>query len=120
MSAPFRNYNDFFLFYLRQHRTRANRALHAVGTALGLAVVIAAVALRHPWYALLWIPIGYGFAWIGHLLIENNQPATWGYPIWSFISDFHMLWLMVTGRLHPYLTSAESAAAARRTTAAAD
>ena len=117
MSALFRTYDEFFLFYLRQHSNRANRTLHAVGTALGTASVIAAVVLRNPWYALLWVPIGYGFSWAGHLFVEHNRPATWGHPLWSLISDFRMLGLMITGRLHSRLAEAEAEASH---TAAAD
>jgi hypothetical protein len=102
--AQFRNYDEFFVFYLQQHRSPGNRALHVTGTALGILTVIAAVALHHPWWALLWLPIAYGCAWTGHFLLEKNKPATFGYPFWSFISDFRMLWLMLTGQLGKWLT----------------
>jgi hypothetical protein len=108
MSRNFRNFDDFFLFYLGQHSNPANRLLHACGTTLGLAVVVAALALGHPWFALLWIPVGYGFAWTGHLLVEGNRPATWGHPWWSLLSDFRMLGLMLTGRLNSWLQRAEA------------
>lgn len=98
-TPTFRSYDEFFGFYLQQHSDPANRVMHAVGTTLGFAVAIAAFATGHPWYALLFFPIGYGFAWTGHLLIEENVPATFGHPFWSFISDFRMLGLMFTGRL---------------------
>ncbi len=107
MSTKFRTFDEFFLFYLRQHSSRANRLLHACGTLLGLALVIAALWLHHPWLALLWIPVGYGFAWTGHLLLEGNRPATWGHPWWSFIADFRMLALMVTGRIDEWMAQAE-------------
>ena len=101
MSSPptFHSYDEFFVFYLRQHSDRGNRVLHLIGTTLGLAVVIVAFATGHPWYALLFFPIGYGFAWTGHLLLERNVPATFGHPFWSFLSDFRMMGLMLTGRL---------------------
>lgn len=105
MSEPpqFANYNEFFAFYVKQHSDPRNRLMHACGTTLGIAVVVFALATGHPWFALLWIPVAYGFAWTGHFLIEKNKPATFGHPLWSFISDFRMLGLMLVGRLGPYL-----------------
>ena len=102
-SPRFDNYDHFFAFYMQQHSQRRNRILHACGTSLGLLTVIVAFALGHPWWAFLWIPIGYGFAWTGHFLVERNKPASFGYPWWSFLSDFRMLGLMLTGRLGPWL-----------------
>jgi len=96
----FANYEEFFAFYLEEHSDRRNRILHAVGTGLGLAVVVGAFVFRHPLYALAWPIVSYGFAWTGHFLLEGNKPASFGHPFWSFISDFRMLWLMLTGRLH--------------------
>ena len=95
----FHSYDEFFTFYLQQHSDPRNRILHAIGTTLGIAVVVAAFTSGHPWYALLFFPIGYGFAWTGHFVLEKNKPATFGHPFWSFISDFRMLGLMFTGRL---------------------
>ncbi len=95
----FQSYDEFFTFYLLQHSDPRNRILHAVGTTLGIAVVVLAFVSGHPWYALLFFPVGYGFAWTGHFALEKNKPATFGHPFWSFISDFRMLGLMLTGRL---------------------
>ncbi len=106
----FSGYDEFFLFYLTQHSDARNRALHAIGTATSIAVVVAAFASHHPWYALLWPVIAYGFAWTGHFLVEGNRPATFGHPWWSFISDFRMVWLMVTGQLNERLTAARAQA----------
>jgi hypothetical protein len=103
MKKEFASYDDFFAFYVQQHREPANRWMHACGTLLGISVMVAAFATGHPWWALLWIPLAYGFAWTGHFLIERNKPATFGHPWWSFISDFRMLALMLTGRLGPWL-----------------
>jgi len=103
MAGKFQSYDDFFAFYVQQHSHPGNRLLHAIGTTLGLTVLISSLALGHPWLALLWLPIGYGFAWTGHFLIEGNRPATFGHPWWSFLSDFRMLALMLTGRLDPWL-----------------
>jgi hypothetical protein len=108
MARDFENYDDFFAFYVQQHSHPGNRLLHALGTTLGISVLIAALVLGHPWLALLWIPIGYAFAWTGHFLLEGNRPATFGHPWWSFLSDFRMLALMFTGRLDPWLKRAST------------
>jgi len=104
----FKSYKEFFAFYLEEHSDSRNRLLHAIGTFLGLAVVVAAFIFRHPIYALTWPIVSYGFAWTGHFLIERNKPATFGHPFWSFISDFQMLWLMLTGRLEERMANGSS------------
>jgi hypothetical protein len=98
----FESYNDFFVFYLSQHSKPGTRYMHLCGTVLGLAVVIAAIATGHYWWILLWPVIGYSFAWVSHFWIEGNRPATFGHPFWSFISDFRMVYLMLTGQLTNY------------------
>jgi hypothetical protein len=32
-------------------------------------------------------------------LIEKNKPATFQYPLWSFMADYKMIALMITGRI---------------------
>ena len=84
-----KNYEEFWGFYLRAHSRRGTRALHYIGTTLGLCCLGAAAFLGDG----RWIPagfvLGYGFAWTGHFFIEGNKPATFGHPLWSFYSDFH-------------------------------
>lgn len=102
----FSTYDEFFVFYVGEHRDPRNRVFHAIGTLFGLAILIAAFVLGHPWLALLWLPAAYGFAWVGHFLLERNKPASFSHPLWSFISDFRMLFLMLTGGLEPWLERA--------------
>src|SRR5215510_9514404 len=106
----FSSYEDFFTFYLHEHSDPRNRAMHAAGTLLGLATLIVPIVIGRPWYALLWPVVAYSFAWTGHFLIEGNKPATFGHPFWSFISDFKMLGLMVTGKLSARLANGSSSA----------
>jgi hypothetical protein len=98
-ATEFSNYDEFFAFYLTQHSDRVNRILHACGTILSIAFAIAMIYTGHAWWALAWPLIAYSFAWFGHFVVEGNKPATFGHPWWSFISDFRMLWLMLTGNL---------------------
>ena len=109
----FTSYEEFFTFYLGEHSDPRNRAMHAAGTVLGLGTLIVPFAIGRPWYALLWPLVAYGFAWTGHFLIEGNKPATFGHPFWSFISDFRMLGLMLTGRLKARMAANVTAAERR-------
>jgi hypothetical protein len=104
-TQQFSSYNDFFVFYLGEHSKAGTRYMHLCGTVLGLAVLIWAIVTGHYWWILLWPVIGYAFAWIGHFGIEGNRPATFGHPFWSFISDFKMVYLMLTGQLSSWLSA---------------
>ena len=101
-----RSYQEFWLFYLQEHSHPKNRALHLLGTAIVLVIVSVSFFSRD--WAVLWaLPvIGYGFAWLGHFLIEKNRPATFKYPFWSLISDFKMFFHFVSGSLASELSRA--------------
>ena len=45
------------------------------------------------------VAFAYACAWGGHFGIEKNRPATFQYPLWSFVSDLRMWSHMVRGRL---------------------
>lgn len=84
-------YKEFWPFYLSQHKHTLNRFLHRVGTLLSIILFFYLIT-QQLWIQLLLVPIvGYSFAWFGHFVIEKNVPATFTYPIWSFISDLRML-----------------------------
>jgi hypothetical protein len=100
----FASFREFYPFYLGEHAARANRIMHLAGTSIALSTgvyaalcTVAALAahlrsdlehlipksLRPLWGAKEWLKLaitatvqGYAWAWVGHVLIEKNRPAT--------------------------------------------
>lgn len=96
---PPKSFDDFWLFYLREHSRPQTRALHYAGTAAVLLIAAGAL-LTGTWWLLALLPVaGYGFAWTAHFAVERNRPATFAHPLWSLGADFRMFFLWVSGRL---------------------
>ena len=73
--------------------------LHLLGTVVGIGLAVFLIASGRWWLFFLGVIPGYGAAWIGHFFIEKNRPATFHHPLWSFMGDYKMIWLMLTGRM---------------------
>lgn len=93
-------YAEFWDFYVAEHSHPLTRYLHFVGTLLGIVLFVWILRSGQYIYLLLCLIIGYTFAWFGHFFVEHNKPATFKYPLWSFISDYKMIWMMLTGRMN--------------------
>jgi hypothetical protein len=94
-----RTFAEFWPFYVREHSRVGTRALHALGTLTGTALLVAFAATgRWLWLPLALVP-GYAAAWVGHFFVEHNRPATFKHPLWSFIGDYKMVALMLAGRM---------------------
>mgnify|MGYP000932928838 CR=1 FL=1 len=90
---------DFWTMYLKAHRHRLNRRLHALGT-LGYLTGLAWIIAKGAWPWIPALPIwAYGCAWTGHFGVEGNRPATFGHPFLSLWSDHRMVALMLVGKL---------------------
>jgi len=100
-------FDDFWLYYLREHSVPLTRALHYFGTSLAVLGIVAFVSTANPW-VLAVVPVaGYGPAWIAHFFVEKNRPATFSYPLWSLAGDFRMTLSWLTGQIGEDLDRAE-------------
>ncbi len=99
MSSTYRSFDEFYPFYLAEHRNPTCRRLHFLGSALVL-VLLGYILASAQWALLGLVPaVGYGFAWVGHFLFEKNRPATFRYPVYSFMGDWVMFKDIITGKV---------------------
>ena len=97
MAPRFTRFEEFWPYYLAQHRNPVNRRLHLAGTFVALGCLALGIALSPLWLALAPLT-GYGFAWLGHFAFERNRPATFGHPLWSLRADLRLFTRTLTGR----------------------
>ena len=95
----FTSFAEFWPYYLSEHSKPITRVLHYLGTVIAIALLITLIAKGRWWLFPLVVLPGYAFAWVGHFFFEKNRPATFTYPLWSFMGDWKMLALMLTGKL---------------------
>lgn len=109
--AP-QSFEEFWPYYVSQHRNKTCRQLHFVGTTIAMGCLAAS-----PFYppAALAAPVaGYGFAWIGHFVFEKNKPASWGGVkafAWSLRGDLRMWRYMATGQMDAEVERVDAATA---------
>lgn|SRR5690554_4503623 len=92
------SFDEFYPYYLTEHRQKGTRILHFIGTSGFFALVIAAIISQNWWLILGGIVFAYGCAWVGHFFIEKNKPATFQYPLWSLMSDFKLYFEIIAGK----------------------
>ncbi|KTD51049.1 Predicted membrane protein [Legionella quateirensis] len=84
----FKNFAEFYPFYLSQHQNPVCKALHYTGTSLFILCLIIFLITSN----IIWLIVGplsgYGLAWIGHFVFEHNKPATFQHPVYSLMADF--------------------------------
>ena len=97
--VEFKSFAEFYPFYLSQHQNQTCRRLHFVGSSLGLLGLGAALVTGKKRYVAAGIVAGYGCAWVGHFFFEHNKPATFKYPLYSFMGDWVMYKEMLTGKI---------------------
>ncbi len=107
--VQFDSFRQFWPFYVREHLRAGTRMMHVVGSTVVLVSVALAILTGHRlWFAAG--PVGgYGCAWIGHFWIEKNRPATFKYPVYSFLADWVMYGKILTGTMGAEIAAATGA-----------
>ena len=98
-NTKFTSFKDFYPYYLSEHKLRINKILHAVGSLIALSFLIYVLYTEKYKIAPISFVFGYTFAWIGHFFFEKNKPATFKYPLYSFIGDWVMLKDIIFGKV---------------------
>lgn len=98
-TEPYPTLRAFWPYYVSEHLSPLNRVLHAIGSLLALTWIGLAIGLQQPILLLPALVNAYAFAWIGHFFVEKNRPATFKYPLKSFICDWLLVAMTITGRI---------------------
>ena len=99
MIKEYKNFSEFYPFYLSQHQNKICRRLHFIGSIIVILLVFY-VAISGDLSLLLLLPlVGYGFAWVGHFFFEKNKPATFIYPAYSLVGDWIMFKDILIGKI---------------------
>ena len=99
-----RTFEDFWPYYVGEHRSPVCRGLHYFGTTAAISTLVYAVVTATWWLIPLSFVFGYGPAWVGHFFIERNRPATFKYPLFSLRADFVMLSFFLRGKMAAEVT----------------
>ena len=94
----YETFEEFWPYYVGEHKDPLCRALHYVGTSLAIGTIATAALTANPSWLLLTPVVGYGPAWFAHFVIEKNRPATFKYPLFSFMGDWRLWWDILNGR----------------------
>ena len=99
MDDKFSSFSDFYLYYLEEHSKTGNKALHFIGTFIAISCLFFFIITFNGWYIPASLLAGYGFAWFGHYFVEKNRPATFKYPLYSFLGDLLMFWQILLRKI---------------------
>ena len=98
MEKRYKNFKDFYPYYLSEHSHKTTKLLHFIGTSISLYFLFNFFRTFDFVYIILSLLSGYGFAWVSHFFIEKNKPATFKYPFYSFIGDHLMFIEIIMGK----------------------
>jgi hypothetical protein len=94
----YKNFEEFYPYYLTEHKKPGTRVAHFIGTSLFFVFLVMAIVRLEPMYLLATVIVPYAFAWVGHFFIEKNKPATFQYPGMSLRGDFKLYFQILLGK----------------------
>ena len=98
-TPKFKSFEEFYPFYLTEHSKPTTKLLHFIGTSLGLIVwATKFLPTFNPIWILPGLVCGYFFAWVSHFFVEQNKPASFNWPFWSFRGDWVMWFEILQGK----------------------
>ena len=98
-NKKYQTFKEFYPYYLSEHKNSTNKLFHMLGSLIGISIVVSLIALGLYNYIPIALIPGYCFAWIGHFIFEKNKPATFKYPLYSFLGDWVMLKDIIIGKV---------------------
>jgi len=99
MEKVYKSFSEFYPYYLTEHSNLTCRRLHFIGSCISLSLIVYGVFSGHWFLLLVALFVGYGFAWSGHYFFEKNRPATFRYPLYSFMGDWVMFKDILLGKI---------------------
>jgi hypothetical protein len=94
-----KSFKEFYPYYLSEHSKPGTKLLHFIGSWCGLVCLGELTLTGNFWWVPTGFLLGYGFAWTGHFFIEKNKPATFQYPLYSFMGDWMMFSQLISRKL---------------------
>lgn len=99
MKKDYKSFGEFYLDgYVPAHSHPRTKLLHFVGLFAALVFGVKFLITLALDDLVIALALGYGFPIISHYLYENNAPATYGYPFYSFIANLVMFYEILLGR----------------------
>jgi len=98
-TKKFNSFNEFYPFYLSEHSQKGTRVVHFIGTLFAIVSLLRAAVVGDPRIFIVGVLFTYLLLWISHLTIEKNKPATFKYPVYSFLGDLKMFYELLRGKL---------------------
>ena len=86
------NFEEFWRFYVKEHRKKSTRIFHFVGTTAAIGCLAGGLLTKRRWLLAVAPLVGYGPAWMSHFFVEGNKPASFTHPLWSLQADLVMWW----------------------------